>query len=52
MDVTTVFSTIIGTIPLLVVLVVYLLRVEHRLTKLETLLLDPNTLKRYANGLR
>jgi len=51
MDITTVFSTIVGTIPLLVILVVYLLRVEHRLTKLETILLDPNRPKRHANNL-
>lgn len=42
MNPTIILNTLIGTFPLIMLIVVYLLRVEHRLTKLETLILSSN----------
>jgi len=52
MNLTTIINNIIGTLPLFALVVAYLLRVEHRLTKLETLIIKTNGAKALADSPR
>ena len=52
MNLTIIINTIIGTVPIFALVVTYLLRVEHRLTKLEVLISKVNGGKALADSLR